>query len=291
MTNDKDLLEIPDFLRNQPGDNPGGKKSTPPPAQTPPKTDWVKPTSKPKTRTKAAPPAAPEPKTPLKHVENSNPTTREGWLIAIAQAFEPWFADRGHPIPAYRVSCSWPSSGGTKPRNTPIGQCWPASASTDNHCEIFISPLVDDPLEAAATLFHELIHAAFPDAGHKGMFKIIADLGGLSKPFPKVVRTPDFNNWVQPLIDEIGPYPHHAIMRGAASSGNPIGQRKKQKTHLRKAECEDCGYTARITLTWLERGIPVCPNYECDSQGQTLGLPELTSDEYTQLLSNIRENQ
>jgi hypothetical protein len=30
-------------------------------------------------------------------------------------------------------------------------------------------------------------------------------------------------------------------------------------TRLRKCACGDCGYVARISRTWLERGLPGCP--------------------------------
>jgi hypothetical protein len=30
-------------------------------------------------------------------------------------------------------------------------------------------------------------------------------------------------------------------------------------TRLRKCACADCGYVARISRTWLERGLPGCP--------------------------------
>jgi hypothetical protein len=34
---------------------------------------------------------------------------------------------------------------------------------------------------------------------------------------------------------------------------------KRPTCRLRKAACADCGYTIRVTRSWLERGLPVCP--------------------------------
>lgn len=34
---------------------------------------------------------------------------------------------------------------------------------------------------------------------------------------------------------------------------------EKQKTRLKKAWCEQCGYTIRLTQKWIEIHFPVCP--------------------------------
>lgn len=41
-------------------------------------------------------------------------------------------------------------------------------------------------------------------------------------------------------------------------SGQPVKLKKKQGTRLLKAECEKCGYTVRVTKTWLAVGMPAC---------------------------------
>lgn len=51
------------------------------------------------------------------------------------------------------------------------------------------------------------------------------------------------------IAADLGPYPHAALSPGEG---------KKQTTRLLKCVCPKCDYTARITLTWIEQGLPIC---------------------------------
>lgn len=184
---------------------------------------------------------------------------REAWLATLARAFQPVLEDRaGITFPPYRVTCGFPSKGGEMGRKTRVrGQCWSAEASDDGHAEIFISPVEDDLPTVAAILAHEMIHAALPSAGHRSPFQAAARSIGHERPFTSSSPTPAFMAWAAPLIEAIGDYPHKRLNALAS-----VGQRKKQSARMLKAECEGCGYTARVTRKWVvEAGPPHCPNH------------------------------
>jgi hypothetical protein len=181
---------------------------------------------------------------------------REDWLSQLAKAFESVIADRaGVSFPPYRVTCGFPSKGGELGKKTRTrGQCWSASASEDQHAEIFISPVEDDPATVAAILAHEMLHAAMPEAGHKRPFQIAAAKIGHCAPFTSSEPTPDFMAWAAPIIAQLAPYPHRRL-----NALSPVAQKKKQTGRMLKCECSECGYTVRTARKWLEeRGAPFC---------------------------------
>lgn len=179
--------------------------------------------------------------------------TREEWLNKVAERMAPWYADLGSPLPAFRVSIGFPSQG---KRGKTIGQCWDGVASKDKHCEIFLRPDLDDPMVLAATLAHELIHAAIGcQAKHGKAFKRIAVAIGLEGKMTATTASPDFLVAVEPILAAVGPVPHGRLnFASAVTSGPP-----KQGTRMIKVECSDCGYTVRTTRKWLDIGAPRCP--------------------------------
>ena len=77
------------------------------------------------------------------------------------QKLRPDFEQLAHALPEkIRASCSWPSKSGLANKKRRIGEAWSAKNSADQSCEVFISPVLKDPLEVAATLVHELVHCA-----------------------------------------------------------------------------------------------------------------------------------
>lgn len=185
--------------------------------------------------------------------------TREEWLRALAAMMVPFIEKAtGKTMPKFRVSCGFPSTGGVRGgKKWTRGQCWAAVASKDGHAEIFINPGVDDAYTVAAILAHELIHAVMPEAGHKKPFQVAAAKIGHQKPFTSACPTPAFDAWALHLIEQCGSYPHRELMAVRAA-----GAPKKQKSRMIKAECEYCGYTARIARKWIaEVGAPHCPQH------------------------------
>lgn len=221
---------------------------------------------------------------------------RETWLNLMAQKLAPRFAELGHPLPAFRASIGFPSSGKDSKANA---ECWNSKASADGHFEILIRPDYDDAVMVTALLAHELTHAAVGfDCGHKGNFAKVMKANGFKPPMTSTVPTDAFRAWVAPFIEELGPFPHARLTwRGAALDpfGAGFGEGaggdqapklvarpgssapKKQTTRLKKANCSHCGYTVRVTQRWLEVGPPHCPQHgamDCD-----VDLPDDGADE------------
>lgn len=183
---------------------------------------------------------------------------REQWLQDLTEAVRPKFDEIGMPLPAdVAVTCGWPATGGTSRKQRTIGQCWARSQSSRGVNEVFISPVLDDSVEVAQVLVHELIHAADDcKHGHKGPFvtgmKALA-LGG--KPTATTV-TPEFTAWITPLLP--GDYPHKRM--------EISGGLKKQSTRMLKVSCPDCEiegdpYVVRMSQKQIDRGCPLCPEH------------------------------
>lgn len=225
-----------------------------------------------------APPYTDQPKTPepaivpVQHRRIPMPTTttnpvgplsnrhvhREAWLNAVMSELRAPFAAIGAEIPAkVRVACGFPSrSALTGMKNQRIGECWSNTASGDDHFEIFISPVIADPMRAAGILAHELVHAAVGvKAKHGGPFKRVAKAIGLEGKMTATTEGEAFKRLAAPILEAVGPYPHgelHAMTNG----------RKKQVARLIKCECGTCGYVVRTAQSWIDdKGPPHCPDH------------------------------
>lgn len=182
--------------------------------------------------------------TPFKH------SNREEWLNAIADAVSPWFDEIHAPLPRYRVTCGWTGRGKSKKT---LGQCWAPDASADGTTEIFISPIFDDPLTAAETLLHELVHAAVGvEEKHGPVFRQVAMALGFLSPMKSTPASDELKDRLNQVIAEVGAYPHAAM---------DFTKRKRDGTRLIKAVCPHCGYNVRVTNMWSSTGAPVCPNH------------------------------
>lgn len=175
---------------------------------------------------------------------------REEWLNAIAEEVTPWFEESGAPLPRYRLTTGWTGRGKSK---TTMGQCWSPNASADGTTEIFISPVIDDPLEAAEVLLHELVHAAVGnEEKHGPVFRQVAVALGFMSPMKSTPASDELKDRLQQVIKIVGPYPHAAL---------DYTKRKRDGTRLIKAVCPHCGYNIRITNIWASTGAPICPNH------------------------------
>jgi hypothetical protein len=185
-------------------------------------------------------------------------TQREAWLNAVLRRIAPVLSHHGYPLSFnVRVTCGFPSVRSLNgQRNQRIGECWSNECSKDNHYEIMISPVLDDPMRVAGVLAHEMIHAAVGlEHGHKGPFVKLAKLIGLEGKMTATTEGEAFKQLLAPILEEIGPYPHGALNAAKRSSGP-----KKQGTRLVKAQCPECGYVVRTTMKWIdEAGNPHCP--------------------------------
>ena len=175
--------------------------------------------------------------------------TREEWLKQLVEELRPQFDSAGYPLPEkIRVTCGLPSRR-SRSLNKAIGEWFPAAASDDGHDEISVSPVISDPIEVAATLMHELCHAATPGNGHGKVFSALASKMWLEGKPTATFAGESFRSCVGPLVAFLGPYPHANLN---------LANEKKQSTRMIKAECK-CGYTIRLTRKWASLGLPVCP--------------------------------
>ena len=179
--------------------------------------------------------------------------TREEWLGKVAAKMAPWFKGLKAPLPPVRASIGFPSTGCRARR---IGECWDKSASADGTCEIFIRPDLIDPVEVAATLAHELAHAALGrDEKHGKEFARVVRALGLIGNVTATGPGPEFVARIKPVLAKVGPMPGAKL-----DFSQPSSARKKQTTRLLKAECPTCGYTVRVTQKWVDSvGAPHCP--------------------------------
>ena len=198
--------------------------------------------------------------------------SREAWLRAATAALRPLFNHLGSPLPdKIRFAIAFPSAGG---RGKAIGECWDASASADQHVEIFIRADRSEPVDVLGILVHELVHAALPvDAGHGKLFRALALKLGLDGPMRHTVPGPMLQRHLTALAEELGSLPHARleIDRRTADPGpdgssprGPVDRPKKQGTRLLKATCvaDGCGYTVRLAAKWArEVGPPHCPSH------------------------------
>jgi hypothetical protein len=177
---------------------------------------------------------------------------REDWLAKCIEKLRPDFARLGSELPEkIRASCSWPSKSGLANKKRRIGEAWSAKNSADQSCEVFISPVLKDPLEVAATLVHELVHCAVGvEQGHKGKFIKLAKVIGLEGKMTATHAGEELRTHLKVVTDAIGPYPHAELTHSNAP--------KTQKCRLLKVVCE-CGCVVRITRKWLDEvGPPTC---------------------------------
>jgi hypothetical protein len=172
---------------------------------------------------------------------------RQQWLELAVEALRFRFASVGYSVPEkLRVSIGFPR--GAESCGA-IGQCWPPSASSDGHAEVFVSPELTDSVRILDVLTHEIVHAVTPDAGHGRPFKQCALKIGLRGPMRSTTAGPEFVAWAETLFKQIGLYP-----------AGSLTCMPRQSTRGRRCMCPTCGYLVRVTRKWLElAGPPICP--------------------------------
>lgn len=177
---------------------------------------------------------------------------REQWLTEATERLRPLFIEAGLSVPEIRVSVGWPSKGATSNKNRTIGQCWYGESAEDGLPQVFISPVLSEPVDVLGTLVHEMLHAALPtDTGHKGAFVTgMKAIGLVGKPTATSAGS-ELEARLRDVAEALGEFPHAKL--------NPVAK-PKQSTRLIKAMCADCGYTVRVTRKWLDEvGAPICP--------------------------------
>lgn len=177
---------------------------------------------------------------------------REQWLDEAAARLAGELFEQ-YDAPEVRVSCGWPSKAATSVSKRRIGECWDSKASADGLHQIFISPTLDKAEDVLDVLVHELIHAIVGvKEGHRSAFRAVAVKVGLTGKMTATKAGPVLSAGLADLARELGDYPHAKL--NPAKSGI-----KKQKGRLLKASCPECDYTVRVTKSWADLGMPICP--------------------------------
>lgn len=178
---------------------------------------------------------------------------REGWLTELAKKVQPLFRKFHLDKKPYRVTCGWPCQGATSSTRRRVGECHSSKLSSGGLHEIFISPLIDNPLEVAGVLCHELAHvAAGIESAHGKWFTTVCISVGLVSGRPTSVMPGKLlNERLTRLIGPLGAYPHKALTV-------KLQQSKKQST-VKVLECPECGCRITISNKWLDQcGAPTC---------------------------------
>lgn len=178
---------------------------------------------------------------------------REAWLLAATEMLRPHFRERADlEVPEVLVSTGWPSARGTASKNKVIGECWSGHGGKP---QVFISPLIFDPVEALGVLVHELVHASVAGHGHGAVFSRPAKAMGLEGKMTRTHVGEELKAILLEIAAELGPYGHEELPALAAGEDAP----KKQGTRMLKVVAACCGYTVRTTRKWLDEGLPSCP--------------------------------
>jgi hypothetical protein len=179
---------------------------------------------------------------------------REHWLERLVQAVLPLFREADLGCPPVHISTGFPSRNALGKGKRRIGECWDGLQSSSGHPHIFISPLLVAPLDVAATVVHELVHAAIGcEHGHKAPFKKAMVKVGLTGKATATEASEELKERLLfSILPPLGAYPHAGLTF--------VAKDKKQTCRQLKVKCAKCGYTARTTKQWLQQlGPPLCP--------------------------------
>jgi hypothetical protein len=189
-------------------------------------------------------------------MSNENKTTREQWLHKAVELVSPIFKNKGYTIPKIQVSCGFPSTGN---KSKHVGQCWGKSSTNDGTNQLFISPVLDEPVQVLDTLVHELVHAVDDCIHHHGPeFKKIATDVGLQGLMREASAGPWLQEQLTSISRQLGKYPHSKINLSHSSS---------KKTGPRpRAKCKKCGYEVTPLKKWLHMGPPLCPKHTTEME-------------------------
>lgn len=178
---------------------------------------------------------------------------REQWLMECAKMLEEDFQAIGYEChsDSYRISCGFSSRGALSKKSKRIGECWSTAVSSNGLGEIFISPLLDNPIDVLGVVTHEMIHHIVGcECGHKGPFKRCAKAIGLEGKMTATTIGEKLSRRLNAIWEKVGNYPHYHI--------DPKAKPKKDGTRMIKFECMNCGWVGRTTQKWIDVGLPQC---------------------------------
>jgi hypothetical protein len=140
----------------------------------------------------------------------------EVWLHEAVELMRPRFAAAGYVIPPVHLSVGFSSAGyRINTKRVIWGMCYTRRMDKDGINQIFIAPLLDDPITVLETLAHELVHA-IDDCKHSHgpVFQQISKDLKLtdcrSVNMIDYLETVKFYRW---MLDELGRYPRGGYQR------------------------------------------------------------------------------
>lgn len=138
----------------------------------------------------------------------------EVWLNEAVELLRPHFAEAGYEIPPVHVSVGF-STDGYKPsaRKNTFAVCHAKCMNVDGINDIYISPLIYEPVEVLGILVHELVHAVDDcQSGHGETFKKITK--ALKCGDNLSVSLSEFRETVErhrAIADKLGRYPRSGV--------------------------------------------------------------------------------
>lgn len=153
---------------------------------------------------------------------------------------------------------------------------------------IFISPKLDDALEVAEVILHELIHTMTKGHGHKGGFRWISEACGLAfSPNGKghTYALPELTEKLKKIVKQAGKYPHQKWVPNRSYKKQTTRMFKLVSLNVMVEPVEGFGlnsyqpkpYVGRFSRTALSAGFPK------DPKGGSMYL-EVTKDQAEELL-------
>ena len=178
--------------------------------------------------------------------------TREAWLDAATSTFKRSVEHAtACQLPPVKVSCGFPARKALARKNRAIGECWGPEATRSELAHLYISPLIDDPVEVLAVLVHELTHAALPaKVKHGRAFHIaVKKLGLEGKPTATTPSQLFAETMRDKVIPALGLYPHvkfeppiRATKQGTRNLLYACDCKKVRHAGRElRAKCLDCG--------------------------------------------------
>lgn len=140
----------------------------------------------------------------------------EVWLHEAVELMRPRFAAAGYEIPPVHLSVGFSVYGyRVNTKRLIFGTCSSRKMDKDGVNQIFISPVLDDPIEVLSTLAHELVHAIDDcQHGHGPVFQKISK--DLKLTDCMAVNLFDFRDTVTAyrlMLDALGRYPRGGYHR------------------------------------------------------------------------------
>lgn len=171
--------------------------------------------------------------------------------MELAERVEPVFKD--FALGPYRIACGFPSRDGIGRKMVRLGECHAKEFSRGKLFEIFISPLLDNSLEVAGTVVHEMAHiaAGIQDGHGREYAKVCKHVGLTRGKVTNAMPGVRLNDHLRKIIDVQGKYPHHKIV--------PKQQFVIRAKTTMRLECDKCGCKVTMTTKWLDNaGAPTC---------------------------------